>query len=90
MVEYIVLPGIGESIAVDRDSAGVSHIIAKLQSGIDGSTEDTSAFNPLPVRNDNVEALLRELLVEAKLTNKYLSELINEEFEVNDLPDGDL
>jgi len=47
MVDYVVLPGIGQSIAAE-DVNGVMHIGTKIQYGVSGVATDVSSTNPLP------------------------------------------
>jgi hypothetical protein len=103
MVDYIVLPGVGESVAAD-DIGGVKHQRVKIQTGADGSATDVSDANPLPVTSSSTstttvtsatdapmpvsDELMPSVLTQLKIMNAYLSILTDTHITVQDVNGG--
>lgn len=103
MVDYVVLPGIGESVATDNVS-GVNHLRTKIQYGVDGAATDVSSTNPLPVTNSATttttvtsdtssplptsDELMSNVLTELKIMNAHLSILTDTKITIQDVNGG--
>ena len=73
---------------------GAKYQRVKISIGESGIAEDLSAANPMPVElplsgsevsDIRNKTILKDILNQAKITNMYLSKLVNEEFTIIDI-----
>ena len=93
MADNTTLPGTGEVYAseeiTEKNSSGVDVSVnyskVKVSHGVDGAAVTSSNLDPMPVADHEMLDEIRRLTNEQRLTNLYLSTLINEQFGPLDL-----